>query len=61
MNQELVLGVYDVEYYWQDGYGVWHREFVRVVAEDEDHAIEMASARTWMPYGACGVEYRGEA
>ena len=61
MENEMVLGVYDVEYYWQDVDEVWHREFVRVIAEDEDHAMELATARVYMPYGANGVEYRGEA
>lgn len=58
---ELVMGVYDVEYYWIDGYDNWHLDFVRVIAEDEDHAMELATVRVYMPYGANGVEYRGEA
>jgi len=60
-TMEEVRGVYDVEYYWQDGYKIWHYDFVRVIAEDEDHALELATARVYMPYGANGVEYRGEA
>ena len=58
---EKVQGVYDVEYHWQDGYCNWHIDFVRVIAEDEEHAVELATTRVYMPYGANGVEYRGEA
>ena len=62
MREELVLGIYDVEYYWQDGLGDWHLESVRVVAEDEEHAVELVTqSRVDMPYGVCGVEYRGDA
>ena len=58
---ELVMGVYDVEYYWIDDHDIWHFDFVRVIAEDEEHAVELATGRVYMPYGANGVEYRGEA
>ena len=60
-NEDLVLYVYDVEYYWQDGYDRWYIEYIRVTAEDEDHAAEKAAAMVYMPYGVNGVEYRGEA
>ena len=42
---ELVMGVYDVEYYWIDGYDTWNLDFVRVVAKDEEHALELATVR----------------
>lgn len=60
-SEDLVLYVYDVEYCWQDGYGRWYIESIRVTAEDEDHAAEKAAAMVDMPYGVAGVEYRGEA
>lgn len=57
---EVQLGVYDVFFEFVGEYdcGV---EFVRVVAEDEEHAVEKARARQYMPYGASDVVYRGEA
>ena len=55
------MGVYDVEYCWQDGYGRWYIEYIRVTAEDEDRAAEKAAAMVDMPYGVAGVEYCGEA
>lgn len=60
-SEDLVMHVFDVEYYWIDGYDNWHLDSIRVIAEDEDHALELATARVYMPYGANGVEYRGEA
>lgn len=51
--------VFDVEYYWIDGYDNWHLESIRVIAEDEDHALELATSRVYMPYGVNGVECLG--
>lgn len=58
---EEVRGVYDVYFHCQDGYECWHYDYVRVVAEDEDHAAEKATALQYMPYGMNEVVYRGEA
>lgn len=57
---EQVRGVYDVFFEFQDEYDSG-ADFVRVVAEDEDHAVDLARARQYMPYGPSEVVYRGEA
>lgn len=54
------MGVYDVFYEFQDDYDCG-MEYVRVVAENENHAVEKAMARQYMPYGPSEVVYRGEA
>ena len=57
---EMVMGVYDVFYEFQDDYDCG-MEYVRVVAEDVNHAVEKAMARQYMPHGPSEVVYRGEA
>lgn len=54
-------GVYEVEYYWQDGYEIWHRECVYVVADSGEHAMKLGEETVYMPYGANGAEYIGQA
>lgn len=59
VNEMKILYVFDVEYCWIDGYDNWHMESIRVIAEDEDHALELATSRAYMPYGVNGVECLG--
>lgn len=59
-SEDLVLYVFDVFYEFQDEYdcGV---EYVRVLAEDENHAVEKAMSHQYMPHGPSEVVCRGEA
>lgn len=50
-------GVYEVDYHWIDGYNNWQRSTVAVVADDGAHAMDVAQAMVYMPYGANGAEY----
>lgn len=59
-NEELVLYVFDVFYEYQDDYDSC-MEYVRVTAEDENHAVEKAMSRQYMPHGPSEVVCRGEA
>jgi len=55
------MNVYQIDYYWQDGYSHWRREIAQVIAENEEHAQQIAERQFEMPYGVNGVEYVGPA
>ena len=60
-NMGKQQGVYKVGYHWQDGYGIWHLEFVNVIADHDEHAMEVAQATVDMPYGPNEAYYCGYA
>jgi|688.fasta_scaffold10146_49 hypothetical protein len=56
---QAVLGFYDVFFECEDDQGTFV-DYVRVRAEDEQHAEELVRASYFMPYGVQEVVYRGE-
>ena len=57
---EVDLGVYDV-YFIVEEEDCSVFDFVRVTAEDENHAEDLARQRQYMPHGVYEVLYRGAA
>ena len=57
---EVDLGVYDV-YFIVEEDDCSFFDFVRVTAEDESHAEDLARQQQYMPHGVYEVLYRGAA